>query len=365
MTRIVLLSFLLTLLVACSDDDINIHEVIPIKRTIIVYMAANNDLSGDALVDLEEMQRGYTETGANLVVLADVAGEAPYLLRIDETGGQKIKTYPEFNSADAAKMKSMLSEIIQMYPADHYGLILWSHGTSWLPAGLQLKSFGEDGGRQMDIIDLTAALPLRFDFILFDACLMGAVEVAYELKDKTDALIASSTETIYKGFPYDLIIPELLASEVNLTRVAQKYFDYYNGQQGAYRSATISVTDTYGLDALAEATALVIGDTPFDMTNFDRTAVQRLDVYDEQYVFDFLDFTAKAFSQVNLVALREQLNKTATYKAHTPRFIEEYDISTYCGLSCYIPHPQRNDLNTYYQQLKWCKAAGFSQLFKP
>jgi hypothetical protein len=336
-----------------------------VNRTVIVYMAADNDLSGDALVDLEEMQRGYTETGVTLVVLADVAGEVPYLLRIDETGGQKIKIYPEFNSVDAKVLAEVIREIIDLYPAQEYGLILWSHGTSWLPAGLRLKSFGEDGGRQMDIIDLAAALPLRFDFILFDACLMGAVEVAYELKDKTDCLIASSTETIYEGFPYDLIIPELLAPEVNLTRVAQKYFDYYDGLRGAYRSATISVTDTYGLDALAEATALVIGDTPFNMANFDRTAVQRLDVYNEQYVFDFLDFTAKAFPQANLMALREQLNKTVTYKAHTPRFIEEYDINTYCGLSCYIPHPQRNDLNTYYQQLKWCKAAGFSQLFKP
>jgi hypothetical protein len=356
--------FILFLAGCDKDKEAGLPDV-TVTRTVIVYMAGDNDLSGDALVDLEEMRRGYTATGANLVVLADVAGEAPYLLQIDEAGGQKIKTYPEFNSADAAKMGSVLGEIINMYPAGHYGLVLWSHGTSWLPAGVQLKSFVEDGGRQMDIIDLATALPLRFDFILFDACLMGAVEVAYELKDKTDVLIASSTETIYKGFPYDLIMPELLAPEVNLTRVAQKYFNYYDGQRGAYRSATISVTNTHELDALAEATALVIGSTPFDMANFDRTAVQRLDVYEEQYVFDFLDFTAKAFPQADLIALREQLNKTVIYKAHTPRFIEEYDISAYCGLSCYIPHPQRNDLNTYYQQLKWCKAAGFSQLFKP
>jgi hypothetical protein len=328
-------------------------------------MVADNDLSGDALVDLEEMRRGYTETGVNLVVLADVAGEAPYLLRIDETGGQKIKTYPEFNSADAVKMQSVLNEIIKIYPAGHYGLVLWSHGTSWLPAGIALRSFGKDSGKEMNIPGLAGALPVKFDFILFDACLMGAVEVAYELKDKTDFLIASSTETIYSGFPYDQIIPELLAPEVNPAQVAQKYFDYYDKQQGAYRSATISVTDTHELEALAEISALVIGDNPFNMTDFNRTAVQRLDVYVEQYVFDFLDFTAKAFPQADQTALREQVNKTVTYKAHTPRFIEEYDISTYCGLSCYIPHPQRNDLNAYYQQLKWCKAAGFSKLFKP
>jgi hypothetical protein len=122
---------------------------LPASRTVIVYLAADNDLSGDALVDLEEMRRGYTETGNNLVVLADVAGEAPYLLQITGAGGKRVKTYPEFNSADADRLRDALSEIIELYPADRYGLILWSHGNSWLPAGRQLKAFTEDGGRQI------------------------------------------------------------------------------------------------------------------------------------------------------------------------------------------------------------------------
>ncbi|MDR1097421.1 MAG: hypothetical protein LBL57_04750 [Tannerella sp.] len=349
--------------VSCQKDDD--PGLLPVNRTVIVYMAADNDLSGDALVDLEEMQRGYTETGAKLVVFADVAGEAPYLLQMTGAGGQKIKSYPEFNSADALQMQHVLNEIIELYPAEHYGLILWSHGTSWLPAGRRLNSFVEDGGRQMNIPDLAEALPLRFDFILFDACLMGAVEVAYELKDKTDFLIASSTETIYEGFPYDRIIPELLAPEVNPVQVARRYFDYYNRLEGVYRSATVSVTDTRGMEALAAATARLIEGRPFDMTAFDRASVQRLDVYGEQYVFDFGDFIDKAFPQADAAALREQLAATMLYKACTPQFIEEYDIRTFCGLSCYIPHPQRNDLNSYYQQLGWCKAAGFSRLFQP
>jgi hypothetical protein len=119
------------------------------------------------------------------------------------------------------------------------------------------------------------------------------------LKDKTDCLIASPTETIYEGFPYDLIIPELLASEVNPARIAQKYFDYYNRLEGAYRSATISVTDTREIEALATATARLIAGQPFDMTAFDRASVQRLDGYNERYVFDFGDFISKAFPQAD------------------------------------------------------------------
>ena len=95
-------------------------------------------------------------------------------------------------------MKQVLNDIIQMYPAQEYRLILWSHGTSWLPAGSSLRSFGEDSGKQMNIPDLAENLPIKFDFILFDACLMGSVEVVYELKEKANFIISSSTETIFK-----------------------------------------------------------------------------------------------------------------------------------------------------------------------
>ena len=202
------ISLCFLLVASCSKEDDSVD--IPTNRTIIVYMAANNDLSDDACDNIKDMQSGYEEKGANLLVFIDPADDAPHNLRIHHGGSTRVKTCPEFNSADAAQMKEVLNDIIAMYPAVSYGLVLWSHGTSWLPAGRQLKSFGEDSGSQMDIAPLAAALPVRFDFILMDACLMGSVEVAYELGNKTDFFLASSTETIYLGFPYAQIVPELL-----------------------------------------------------------------------------------------------------------------------------------------------------------
>jgi hypothetical protein len=99
------------------------------------------------------------------------------------------------------------------------------------------------------------------------------------------------------------------------------------------------------------------------MASFNRTSVQCLDVYEEQYTFDFLDFIAKAFPEADKRLLMEQLEKTVLYKANTEKFIERYEINTYCGLSCYIPRIDRNDLNSYYQQLSWYRAGGFIKLF--
>jgi hypothetical protein len=338
--------------ISCTNEDI-VEQAVSANRTIIVYMAADNDLSFDALDDIEEMKQGYSETGVNLIVFADTQDEAPYLLQIGQDKETFIKSYPELNSADARTMQSVIQEIVEMYPADEYGLILWSHGTSWMPSGSSLRSSGKDSGKEMNIIDLAKALPLHFNFILFDACLMASVEVAYELKDKADFIIASSTETIYTGFPYDKIIPELLKQEWDLKAVGQCYFDYYNSLQGAYQSATISLIDTKELDDLAALTRKLISEQSFNPLSFDRTSVQRLDIYNEQYAFDFFDFIDKAFPEADKTELIWQLGKAIPYKANTIMFLGEYELNTYCGLSCYIPHPQRSDLNSFYKTLRW------------
>ena len=351
----------LALFVSCNKDN-NADGVLS-HRTIIVYMAADNDLSEDAWNNIIDMQSGYVEKNTNLVVFIDPMNDVPQILRIESGGIKKIKTYSELNSVDAVQMKQVLNDIIGMFPAKSYGLVLWSHGTSWLPSGIRLKSFGEDKEQQMDITDLAISLPVRFDFILMDACLMGAVEVAYELRNKTNFIIASPTEIIFTGFPYKQIIPELLHPEIDLKKVAASYFNFYDKMPGVYRSATISLINTSELDRLAVITAQMIANSIFDTIAFDRSSIQRLDVYSEQYVFDFLDFLEKAFPDADTTPLKEQIGKVVLYEAHTSSFIDEYNIQTCCGLSCYIPHLQRNDLNAYYHQLEWCKAAGFYLLF--
>jgi hypothetical protein len=214
----------------------------------------------------------------------------------------------------------------------------------------------------MNVVDLAESLPVKFDFILFDACLMGSVEVAYELKDKTDYILASSTETVYEGFPYDEIIPELSKPQVDLPQAAQRYFDYYNSLQDAYRSATVSVIDTRELSRLAGEVNKIVSENELDVS-FERTSVQRLDVYDEQYTFDLADFVEKAFPAADKNAFLARLNRTVLYKNATPEFLSGYEINAYCGLSCYIPYSLRPDLNEYYGTLSWHVACGINSLF--
>jgi hypothetical protein len=91
-----IIPIIILLFASCGKDEP--PELINSARTIIVYMAADNDLWDVALVDIEEMRRGYTETRVNLIVLTDMANEeAPCLLKITENGEQMIKTDRKFN----------------------------------------------------------------------------------------------------------------------------------------------------------------------------------------------------------------------------------------------------------------------------
>ena len=131
----ILLKYSLILIIlfhACNKDEV--LEKVLNKRTVIIYMAADNNLSDDAYANLEEIKQGFKEKDTKLIIFIDPADYEPQILEISPSGSKIVKTYQELNSADAAKMKQVLSDIIGLYTAGEYGLVLWSHGTSWTPA---------------------------------------------------------------------------------------------------------------------------------------------------------------------------------------------------------------------------------------
>ncbi len=99
-------------------------EEVPVSRTIIVYMVADNNLWREAYIDLDEIQYEFKGKGTNLIVFVDPDDDVPQLLEITPGGSKTLKAYQEFNSADATRMGQILSDITGMYPAEEYGLIL-------------------------------------------------------------------------------------------------------------------------------------------------------------------------------------------------------------------------------------------------
>lgn len=162
--------------------------------------------------------------------------------------------------ADPLFFTNFLIEIQDLYPARQYGLILFSHSSGWMPQNTlteprkSSRSILNDNGDEMEMIDFAKSIPPKmFEFIIFESCFMSGIEVAYELRNKTNYIVASSTEIISPGFTsiYPNSLQHIWKNTPDLISFAKDYFYYYNSLEGLFRSATISVIDTRQLEALA------------------------------------------------------------------------------------------------------------------
>ena len=235
--------------------------------------------------------------------------------------------------------------------------------TSW-PA---TKWFGQDTGESptgyLDVEQLSEAIPSGvFDWILFDACFMASAETLYALRDKAERIVCSPAEVIADGFPYEKIMAELLRPEPDLQAVCESYyFHYARHAQSSYRSVTVSLIETSQLEALAAATASVLGAAlatdPEVLSNMDLNRLQPLDRYRRHFLFDMGsvvgELETRGLVPASLAdAWRAQLARTVIYEAHTPTMLG-LALDACCGLSMYVPSASYADLNEYYRTLEW------------
>lgn len=351
-------------------------------------MIADNNLDPFAIDNINQMEMGWNDDfDGNLIVYLDRAEGAsiahPVVYKIVHDTTQNIKSqiiavYPEQNSADPLVMNNTLSSIIKDYPAQSYGLILWSHGSAWFPKGTELnadstklkarihtitKSFGKDGLDEMSITDLSNSLPLKFQFIIFDACYMGSIEVLYELRNKSDYIISSSTEILSSGYPYTDIMPLLFQQTINYSNLANTFYQSYEKHDGVMKSASVSVANTNNLHNLAQSVSMIMEDTP-NLKLADYNYIQQFTLTDNKYLFDLKDFVYSISRNDKLLEnFSRNLNNVIVFKASTKKMMDELGISSFSGLSVFIPNPNKNNLYEFYEKLEWFSDSKYDLYF--
>ncbi len=374
--RSALISMVLCLLILVSSCQKGEEIDVLVSKSVLVYMSANNNLATEAMDNINQMESGFGDFDGKLIVYARLFGQAPKIYEIVHDRSPRIvskvlKSYPEHNASDPEVMKMVFRDMQDLSRSESYGAILWSHATNWHPGTekkmTKLKSFGEDGGKTMDIMDLKRVLPRNLDYLIFDACSMGSVEVLYELRDIVPLVLASPTEVISEGMPYDRIVEFLLMrdSRKGLKRAAQLYYEFYSRQQGQMQSATFSLVDMGEMDNLAKAMREVIEKHPGTVVH--RESVQRLDLdvntVNTVPAFDLLDFCAKNYPRQDYEMVRQQVNRTVIYKVNTSHFLGT-PINAFSGLSCYIPSRSESRFFKYYQSLNWSRVSSYFRLFQ-
>ncbi|QZE13028.1 hypothetical protein K4L44_10550 [Halosquirtibacter laminarini] len=345
-------------------------EVIQHSETLIIYMAADNNLKSNALLNVYDMVEGIGPD-QKVIVFFDKGDKSSYLMEINKKNGvsihqQVVKQYSDMNSASSSTLHFILKEVIKRYPSEQYGLILWSHGTSWFPSSKpQTKSFGIDKGATIEINDLANALPTKFKYILFDACLMGSVEVASELQNHTDYLLASPTDILKTGMPYKEILPILLnysqTVKARLVEVCKTYIAHYKQNKGELQSATIALYDLNNIELVQHTMSEIITDYP--KVKIGAEGVQRL--HKEADCYDLVDAIEKSYGEDSAIKMIKTLNSFILYTDHTDRFQQSLLLKRFHGISCYIPVDKKTYFPDFYSALYWSRITHYNEAIFP
>lgn len=375
-TKLIAFLFVLSFgITSCTKSD---EPVVPAKHTLLVYIMANNSLDKFGILNLNTMMKVATKdnlNGGNLIVYYAPKGVAPQLLQLKENSdGTVIKEvvldYEKQNSASPEVLSNVIKEVISRFPANSYGLDLWSHGSAWVPSDYQnmMKAFGQDGDNWMEIDELAKGIPNGiFNYILFDACYMASVECVYELKDKANYILASPTETMGDGWPYEKIIPAFFADNVQLEKVAEIFYNHYNALSGDNQTATVSVTKTSEIENLAAIVKEILADkSEEDIFNIDLSSLQRLEYLykgnPNGSLFDFDDFIKVLATPEQYEHFQTSMAKLITYEAHTKKayFLapsKSYPINRCSGLTVFVPQQSIPKINEWYKtRVAWEKA---------
>ncbi|MDE5989868.1 MAG: hypothetical protein K2H17_10795 [Duncaniella sp.] len=365
--------------------------VMTTRRTVLVYMLADNNLgtyNSFDRNDLAEMKQGVRDgalNGGRLIVYYNrpytAQGNPPQLIEITPEGETVLKTYPDdpdLYSVEIGRMRQVLADMKTLAPAEDYGMVFWGHATAWMThpedmdASMVSRSYGTDRDRWMSLSSLGKALEgEKFSFIYFDCCLMGTVEIAYELRDVTPVITGSPTEVEGEGMPYHLNLPAFFASDApDMVRAAENTYTYLSGK--GLRSQMV-VVDTSGLDDLAQASRDIFATLtsyPEDL-GLVQCLSQRFNPLDPVYsntrpVYDMEDYMQLLGRQQPqlLAAWQEAFDKCILYKATTSRDFTGIAIRTYGGLGSFIiKKAEETSYRGYDKTLWWLDVVSAAPLF--
>ena len=403
----------MTTVVACNKDDNNEQEIIP-ERTVLIYMAANNNLSqwGNqrsyfAQEDLIQIKQGVKTIGNNRLAVyvnmskCDVMPDGqPYMLYFKN--GQQTDSIPmeETLTSDPLALEQVARKAFSDNPANSYGLVLWGHGTGWninndstaYTSMARRKAYGGDTGNQthgtagkywMNIPSMAKALSHvpHLDFIFCDCCHMACIENAYELRNVTDYLIGSAAEIPGVGAPYQTIVPAMMENTTFWRSIVDRYYE----QRSEGLDVPLAVVKTSETANLASATKTVLsmiaptfnGEYPDlrGLIHYYNDAT-----YDNQY-YDMNDFMLRFATDNDYATWKQAFDRAVIYKKMATewmtnrnpymvpstwtRYYGDFEMTEqrYGGVSMFIPQWRfRETENKTIKQMGWYYAAGYNAI---
>jgi len=307
--------------------------------TILAYICSDNDLERFGLQDVNEMEQVGSSDKVNIVAQVDRmkegnegatisdgnwTGTRRYYVTKDtdmsKIGSQMVGNLGEQDMGDKKTLAEFLKWGVKTYPADNVLVVVWNHGAGWLGV-----AHDQSSDKMLSMTDVSWALregqkelskvngkASKFAIVDFDACLMGTIEVAYELSDCADFLVASEENEPGRGMPYaDYLAPlvknpALSAREFTKRMVGTYVYSYAKGG---------SATNQFIMGSPVTKSATDLGKLPALVKKFDalgKALLANHELYADLLVSDSGKFASiKRYSDDTMVDLVDFAHKLA------------------------------------------------------
>ena len=394
MKKYLLMFTMAGMLGGCSNSD-DPQPKENFDMTVLAYLVGENSLDDDLKENIRTMFTSLAALDKSATLLVYWDGDSnikdydtPVILRYttDGTGrvngvvankkewmlsdvldlAEIVKEYQSQLSTDKEVMAQVLSDLVTLSPTGRIGLVAGAHATSWTESPSS-RAFGEENGNWINISDMADAIKSTnriFDFLLFDACLMGSIEVCYDFREVTNYQIVSVLEIPAYGFPYNLMLEYLYeGNKDSYIKACKTYIDFYNNKSGSW--GTISLVDSREIDALTALINTEIILHKDKLYNFNAYQIQEYGRRGFKYCSFDLEQFVKVLNDDNSPSNFDvQLDKTVVYTGCVDKPINIFEINkdNYSGIGLYIPMKDKNAWNSYFKTLDWYTAAGWNEV---
>lgn len=375
--------------------------------TVIIFVSGKNDLQEAAVPDTNLMETVGSTDRMNVVLEVvrstpvpknTYAGKPVY----PENGSdwKEIRRFYVTKDENPEKISSPVIETLpqhtdtgdwkhlaefgkwakKKYPAKHYMLVIWSHGSGWRAHDgalfTQNISFDDENGTSISIPDLKKALSAMggVDVYASDACLMQGVETAYELRKHAKVVVGSEEILPAKGYPYHLLLsainsaPELTAEDAG--RLAVENFALYHKDNDwkKYDAAILSAVRTSALQELREKldawVQILMRMRPEDFKPVLSNALDNSRFFRDTEIKDLLNVVERASEASRSQELKDKGAEITNFMRERVVIANTNATPGYenaNGLSVYLP-VQRYD--NFYSRLDWAKTGKWDDFVK-
>ena len=343
--------------------------------TVMLYLDGDNDLENIIIEKvINNLELAGSDGNINIIAQFDAhiyfKGVKRYYITYD-TSNDIISDVVDFlnekNMGDPDTLYDFVTWACENYPAEHYYLSLFDHGNGWRPPFLKDETNHDTltlNELKNAMNDIKKRINKKIDVVSFDACLMGMLEVFYQIRDTVDVVVGSEDVIYGNGLPYHMILHELkknphMNSESLAKKIIDEYYSYYHSHfpmaMGAFKlenltkkvvEKTLDVFASYLYENFSEFETEI-------REAIDHTRAYNVETYITHYK-DVYDFAYEISNRIEDEKIKKNALELINEIKNCTIYEKENNKKDSHGISIYLP-VSKKDYDSSYKELDICK----------